>query len=293
MNLFLVLERGKKMTKKQMLLMTSLAATTLLATTAVLADEVTPTSPVDTITVPSETKPVLPTQPSTDTSSSQGETETPVTPDNPIDGSTSTSQDTKPVTPTEPSKDDDKSSDETKTEQEEPSQPTETPQEDPKGDDDLPTPVEVPTVDGETTTVIPDTSVPTNNPNVTADTAKQAGASQVGTTSTVTGQIVRDVTTANPVTLSNGATITDIRDGQVTLSTGAKVTPESVNITPNADGTYTAKTIQGDMVTLPHTGEKDNRALTILGLITLIISLFVAFGSCLKAMLTKRNLKNH
>lgn len=281
------------MTKKQILLMTSLAATTLLATTTVSADDVMPTSPVDTVTVPSETKPVLPTQPSTDTSSSQGATtEKPVTPDNPIDGSASTSQDAKPVTPTEPSKDDDKSSDEAKTEQEEPAQPTETPQEDPK-EDDLPAPVEVPTVDEETTTVIPDTSVPTNNPNVTADTAKQAGASQVGTTSTVTGQIVRDVTTANPVTLSNGATITDIRDGQVTLSTGAKVTPESVNIMPNADGTYTATTIQGDMVTLPHTGEKDNRVLTVLGFITLITTLFVAFGSCLKAMLTKRNLKKH
>lgn len=280
--------------KKQTLLMTGLVATTLLATTPSLAEEITTTSPVDTITVPSETKPVLPTQPSTDTSTSQGESsETPVTPDNPIDASTSSSQDTKPVTPTDPSKDDDKPSDETKTDQEEPTQPTDTSQEEPKADSELPAPVEVPTVDGGTTTVIPDTSVPTNNPNITADTAGEAGASQVGTTSTVTGQIVRDVTPNQPVTLSTGATITDIRDGLVTLSTGAKVAPESVGVTQNSDGTYTAKTIQGDMVTLPHTGEKDNHALIALGLITFAMSLFVAFGDRLKAVLAKVKPNTH
>lgn len=280
--------------KKQTLLMTSLAATTLLATTPILADDITPSSPVDTITVPSETKPVLPTQPSADAGTAQGESsETPVTPDNPIDASTSSSQDTKPVTPTDPSKDDDKPSDETKTDQEEPTQPTEPSEEAPKADGELPAPVEVPTVDGGTTTVISDTSVPTNNPNITADTAKNAGASQVGTTSTVTGQIVRDVTPNQPVTLSTGATITDIRDGLVTLSTGAKVAPESVGVTQNSDGTYTAKTIQGDLVTLPHTGEKDNRILLVLGLVTFGLSLAMAFGDRLKAVLAKVKPNTH
>ena len=65
--------------------------------------------------------------------------------------------------------------------------------------------VEVPTTNGGKATVVPDTSVPTNNPNITAKTAQNAGASQVGTTSTVTGQVVRDVTRSNPVTLYNGA----------------------------------------------------------------------------------------
>ncbi|WP_410531583.1 cell wall surface anchor family protein [Streptococcus agalactiae] len=116
--------------------------------------------------------------------------------------------------------------------------------------------VEVPTTDGGKATVVPDTSVPTNNPNITAETAQNAGASQVGTTSTVTGQVVRDVTRSNPVTLYNGASLVDIRDGLVTLSTGEKVAPEVVGVKSNADGTYTAKTIQGDTVTLPHTGEK-------------------------------------
>lgn len=131
--------------------------------------------------------------------------------------------------------------------------------------------VEVPTTDGGKATVVPDTSVPTNNPNITAETAQNAGASQVGTTSTVTGQVVRDVTRSNPVTLYNGASLVDIRDGFVTLSSGEKVTPESVGVTANADGTYTAKTIQGDMVTLPHTGEKNSTVLSVLG--TLILSI--------------------
>ncbi|MCO4647446.1 Extracellular protein [Streptococcus infantarius subsp. infantarius] len=131
--------------------------------------------------------------------------------------------------------------------------------------------IEVPTTDGGKTTVVPDTSVPTNNPNITAETAQNAGASQVGTTSTVTGQVVRDVTRSNPATLYNGASLVDIHDGFVTLSSGEKVTPESVGVTANADGTYTAKTIQGDTVTLPHTGEKNSTVLSVLG--TLILSI--------------------
>lgn len=131
--------------------------------------------------------------------------------------------------------------------------------------------IEVPTTDGGKATVVPDTSVPTNNPNITAETAQNAGASQVGTTSTVTGQVVRDVTRSNPATLYNGASLVDIHDGFVTLSSGEKVTPESVGVTANADGTYTAKTIQGDTVTLPHTGEKNSTFLSVLG--TLILSI--------------------
>ena len=131
--------------------------------------------------------------------------------------------------------------------------------------------VEVPTTNGGKATVVPDTSVPTNNPNITATTAQNAGASQVGTTSTVTGQVVRDVTRSNPVTLYNGASLVDIRDGLVTLSTGEKVTPESVGVTENADGTYTAKTVKGDTVTLPHTGEKNTTALSVVGALILSV----------------------
>lgn len=153
----------------------------------------------------------------------------------------------------------------------EPETPSSNPEQPSTEPTEQPGEVEVPTTDGGKAKVVPDTSVPTNNPNITAETAQNAGASQVGTTSTVTGQVVRDVTRSNPVTLYNGASLVDIRDGLVTLSTGEKVTPESVGVTANADGTYTAKTIQGDTVTLPHTGEKNSTVLSVVGALILSV----------------------
>lgn len=239
------------MTKKSIV---ALVSTTVLLTQGAVtfADEVVPvdpTAPSTGVLVPdtsqsqdtetSETSPVDPTLPSTLPSTDESTAPSETLPDTGSQTETTPSEEEPSVT--------------------QPETPApETPTTD-TGE------VEVPTTDGGTTTITPGTDTPTNNPSVSADTAQQAGASQVGTTSTVTGQIVRDVTIANPVTLSNGATITDIRDGLVTLSTGEKVTPESVNLTPNADGTYTAKTIQGDMVTLPHTGEKSNPLLPMIG----------------------------
>lgn len=238
------------MTKKSII---ALVSTTVLLTQGAVAfaDEavpIDPTAPSTGVLVPdtsqsqdtdtSETSPVDPTVPSTLPSTDESTSPSETLPD-----TGSQTETTTPETPVEP----------------EPETPTDTGE------------VDVPTTDGGTTTITPGTDTPTNNPNVSADTAQQAGASQVGTTSTVTGQIVRDVTTANSVTLSNGATITDIRDGLVTLSTGEKVTPESVNLTSNADGTYTAKTIQGDMVTLPHTGDTVNPLRSILGTVLLAL----------------------
>ncbi|HEP2676611.1 TPA: LPXTG cell wall anchor domain-containing protein [Streptococcus pyogenes] len=183
------------------------------------------------------------------------------------------------------SQEDSQTSSETQTESK--SEESETPQEDVTTDDTPSAPVEVPTIDGETTTIIPDLSVPTNNPKVTADTAKQTGASQVGTTSTVTGQVVRDVTTTNPVQLANGAIITDIRDGMVTLATGEKINPETVGVIQNSDGTYTAKTIQGEMVTLPHTGEKNTFMLVIAGCFILLGSVAIRFKDRLKVFINR------
>lgn len=115
--------------------------------------------------------------------------------------------------------------------------------------------VEVPTTTGETTTVNTDKSQPTNNPNVSSQTAYDAGASQVGTTSQVTGQIVRDVTTVNPVTLISGVTITDIQAGVATLSDGSSANLTDLGVTENEDKTFSATTIDGEQVTLPETGE--------------------------------------
>lgn len=241
----------------------ALFSTAILATasTGVYADELISdgtTSPSTEQVTPStdtSSEVVIPddgsTTPSTDTGSTT-ETTVPVDPTTPSTGdNTGDNSSTSPGTSGDESSD---SGSET-TETEQPStEPTEQPGE-----------VEVPTTDGGKATVVPNPSVPTNNPNITAETAQNAGASQVGTTSTVTGQVVQDVTSTHPVKLANGATITDIRDGMVTLATGEKISPEAVGITQNSDGTYSAKTIQGDMVTLPHTGEKNTAGLSAIG----------------------------
>lgn len=216
-------------------------------TTSPSTEQVTPsTDPSSEVVIPDDGS----TTPSTDT----GFTTEPTIPIDPTTPSTGDNTGDNSSTNPETSEDESSDSGSETTEPETPAEPTEQP-----GD------VEVPTTDGSKATVVPDTSVPTNNPSITAETAQNAGASQVGTTSTVTGQVVRDVTRSNPVTLYNGASLIDIRDGLVTLSSGKKVTPESVGVTANADGTYIAKTIQGDMVTLPHTGEKNTTILSVLG----------------------------
>lgn len=142
--------------------------------------------------------------------------------------------------------------------------------------------VEVPTT-GETATVNTDKSQPTNNPNVSAQTAYDAGASQVGTTSQVTGQIVRDVTTANPVTLISGVTITDIQAGVATLSDGSNANLTDLGVTENADKTFTATTIDGEQVTLPETGE--STVGVIVGLLIILAGLGLGFKDKLKAMI--------
>jgi len=150
--------------------------------------------------------------------------------------------------------------------------------------------VEVPTTTGETATVTPDTSVPTNNPNISAETAANAGASQVGTTSSVTGQIVRDVTTANPVTLASGVTITDIQAGVATLSDGSSANLTDLGVTENADKTFTATTIDGEQVTLPATGE--STVGVVVGLLIILVGLGLGFKDKLKAMIGKVKAKS-
>lgn len=143
--------------------------------------------------------------------------------------------------------------------------------------------VEVPTTTGETTTVNTDKSQPTNNPNVSSQTAYDAGASQVGTTSQVTGQIVRDVTTVNPVTLISGVTITDIQAGVATLSDGSSANLTDLGVTENEDKTFSATTIDGEQVTLPETGE--STVGVIVGLLIILAGLSLGFKDKLKALI--------
>lgn len=143
--------------------------------------------------------------------------------------------------------------------------------------------VEVPTTTGETVIVNTDKSQPTKNPNVSSQTAYEAGVSQVGTMSQVTGQIVRDVTTANPVTLISGVTITDIQSGIATLSDGSSASLIDLGVTENEDKTFSATTIDGEQVTLPETGE--STVGVIVGLLIILAGFGLGFKDKLKALI--------
>lgn len=129
--------------------------------------------------------------------------------------------------------------------------------------------VTVPTIDGGSTTLTPDVTVPTNNPNISAQTAVDAGASQVGTTSTVTGQVVSNVAPSAPVYTNTGYQIVSTQDSQVIVaySDGSTSTlaPEAVGGTVNSDKTISITDQTGEMKTLPQTGEKEEALMTLAG----------------------------
>ena len=124
--------------------------------------------------------------------------------------------------------------------------------------------------------------VPAEKPKTT-DEANEQGKSQIGTTSTSTGQTVQDVTEQNPVRTNTGAQIVSTRDGQVILSDGTVTSPESIGAKTNADKTITVTKEDGSTVTLPHTGDKNTVALGILGAMTAVVGLTLAFKNKKKA----------
>lgn len=124
--------------------------------------------------------------------------------------------------------------------------------------------------------------VPAEKPKTT-DEANQQGQSQIGTTSTVTGQTVQDVTEQNPVRTNTGAQIVSTRDGQVILSDGTVTSPEAIGAKTNADKTITVTKEDGSTVTLPHTGDKNTVAFGILGAMTAVAGLTLAFKNKKKA----------
>ena len=124
--------------------------------------------------------------------------------------------------------------------------------------------------------------VPAEKPKTT-DEANEQGKSQIGTTSTSTGQTVQDVTAQNPVRTNTGAQIVSTRDGQVILSDGTVTSPEAIGAKTNADKTITVTKEDGSTVTLPHTGDKNKVALGILGAMTAVAGLTLAFKNKKKA----------
>ena len=124
--------------------------------------------------------------------------------------------------------------------------------------------------------------VPAEKPKTT-DEANEQGKSQIGTTSTSTGQTVQDVTEQNPVRTNTGAQIVSTRDGQVILSDGTVTSPEAIGAKTNADKTIAVTKEDGSTVTLPHTGDKNTVALGILGAMTAVGGLTLAFKNKKKA----------
>lgn len=134
----------------------------------------------------------------------------------------------------------------------------------------------VPTINGGTATVTPNTNVPTNNPNVSAQTAANAGASQVGTTSQVTGQIVSNVSAQEPVYTNTGYQIVSTQNSQVVVAyaddSTDTVAPETIGATVNEDKTISVQTASGEMKTLPSTGEKGGLLASLSGVLLLALA---------------------
>ena len=183
----------------------------------------------------------------------------------PIDSSAPT---TEVVTPTAPS-----ASTETETPATQPTEPSVTPV-DPttpgvQGKDNAETPsasTEAPTAPAETPTVPSKPQgkdnaenldgVPAEKPKTT-DEANEQGKSQIGTTSTSTGQVVHDVT-KEPVETNTGASIVSTENGNVVLSDGSVVAPEEVGGTVNEDKTISVTDKDGKLKTLPNTGTAES-----------------------------------
>ena len=114
--------------------------------------------------------------------------------------------------------------------------------------------------------------VPAEKPKTT-DEANEQGKSQIGTTSTSTGQAVHDITKA-PVQTSTGNYIVSTKDGNLVLSDGSVVAPEALGGVTNEDKTISVSTADGKMVTLPNTGTEKSFLAAIGGMLLTAIGYF-------------------
>lgn len=114
--------------------------------------------------------------------------------------------------------------------------------------------------------------VPDEQPKTT-DQANQQGKSQIGTTSSSTGQVVHDVTKA-PVQTSTGDSIVSTKDGNLVLSDGSVVAPEALGGVTNEDKTISVSTADGKMVTLPNTGTEQSFLAAIGGMLLTAVGYF-------------------
>ena len=245
------------MNKKQVLAALALSTIALAQAGFVSADELTP---IDSSAPATEV--VTPTTPSAST-----ETETPATEPSvtPVD----------PTTPSVQDKDNAGSLDGVPTDK---PAPSDKPQDkDNAGSlDGVPTPSDKPqdkdnagSLDGVTTDKPAPSDKPQDKDNAgsldgvpaekpkTTDQANQQGKSQIGTTSTSTGQVVHDVT-KEPVETNTGASIVSTQNGNVVLSNGSVVAPEEIGGTVNEDKTISVTDKEGKLKTLPNTGTAES-----------------------------------
>ena len=114
--------------------------------------------------------------------------------------------------------------------------------------------------------------VPDAQPKTT-DQANQQGKSQIGTTSSSTGQVVHDVTKA-PVQTSTGDSIVSTQNGNLVLEDGSVVAPEALGGVTNEDKTISVSTADGKMVTLPNTGTEQSFLAAIGGMLFTAVGYF-------------------
>ena len=114
--------------------------------------------------------------------------------------------------------------------------------------------------------------VPAEKPKTT-DEANEQGKSQIGTTSSETGQVVHDVT-KEPVETNTGASIVSTQGGNVVLSDGSVVAPEEVGGTVNEDKTISVTDKEGKLKTLPNTGTAESILGTIGGMLLTAVGYF-------------------
>ena len=118
----------------------------------------------------------------------------------------------------------------------------------------------------------PKTTDEANKPKTTVE-ANEQGKSQIGTTSTSTGQVVHDVT-KEPVETNTGASIVSTQGGNVVLSDGSVVAPEEVGGTVNEDKTISVTDKEGKLKTLPNTGTAKSILTTIGGMLMTAVGYF-------------------
>ncbi len=234
--------------KKNILSMLTLSALVLSNSVVAFADE---TTPIDSSAPIDITQPSTPTEPSTDVPTPVEPTQ-PVEPTTPTEEPTTPEEPTVPVDPTLPSTEQPK--------EEESTQPTE-----PSTIPETPTnPKEEPKQD------VPQPETPT--PPKTAEEAVNNGESQVGTISTETKQPVEAVTPDKPIVTDTGYTIISTDNSQPIIryadGSTATVSAESIGAVVNKDKTISVKTADGQMKTLPNTGDA-NSLLSLLGIFLL------------------------